>query len=341
MSPLNKFNANPHSLLILFFLAVTAVSCSCDEAVFSTNINLFASAVITDRDYILLGDRGNIFQSNDAAKSWKRVESNTRSALVSVCFPDSQNGWAVGQDGAVLHSTDKGKTWAFQVSGVHTYLLAVDFFDVLNGCAVGADSTVIMTADGGKTWSVSPFRAPSAFDDDPDFAEEYNLLAVSMIDASQVCVAGDGGRIFVTRDAGRSWTDVKSPLYDEEMMEGRNLYAMTYDNGVLYAAGIDCTFICSKDQGNTWTIIDTGYTDPDLFAIDMIGGTGIAAGSGGHVFLISDRGKQWELLKVPEKTTRSWLSGLDLRKTGQGNIICLLTGQNGVSGLYKNGKFSW
>ena len=312
-----------------------------DSGPASISGNLFAAAIISDSACILMGDRGKIFLSNDSAKTWRKVDSNTGSALVSVCFPDDKNGWAVGQGGVIIHTTDGGRTWTPQASGVDKDLLAVDFFDTDSGVAVGADSAVVMTADGGRTWNGSSFTIANEFEDDPDLAEEYNLFAVRMMDARQVCISGDGGRIFITRDAGQTWIDVKSPLYDEDMMTGRVLYSMAYDSGVLYAVGIDCTFVYSKDQGITWTIGDTGYTDPDLFSFDIVDGKGIAVGSGGNIIQTSDGGASWKMVQAPEKVTRSWLSGIDLRKDSSGNIIALVAGQDGAAGLFKDGSFNW
>ncbi len=162
-----------------------------------------------------------------------------------------------------------------------------------------------------------------------------------MMDEKQVCISGDSGRIFVTRDAGKTWIDVKSPLYDEDMMEGRFLYSMAYDSGFLYAVGIDCTFVYSKDLGNTWITGDTGCTDPDLFSMDIIDGHGIAVGSGGNIFETRDSGKTWTMIKTPEKVTQSWLSNMDLRKNTSGSITGVAAGQNGAAGFYINGNFNW
>ena len=133
----------------------------------------------------------------------------------------------------ILHTGDGGRTWAVQSSGVEAYLLDIDFVDPYHGVAVGADSTVVFTTDGGTTWQ------NAALGSSLDLAEEINLFAAVMMDEQKACIAGDGGRIFTSEDGGKGWVESKSPLYDEEMMEGRILYSMTYDSGILYAVGID------------------------------------------------------------------------------------------------------
>jgi len=335
------------SLLVLsaafltYFILTPVTSYADKNAPIPLSGNLFASAIISEGSYIIVGDRGKIYFTNDAAKTWKVIDSKTKNALASVSFSDDRTGWIAGQDGVILHSADGGKTWEPQVSGVNKYLLAVDFFDATNGVAVGADSAVIITVDGGKRWTKSPFKLPSDFEEDSDISEEFNLSTVKIMDAKHICIAGDGGRIFITEDTGKTWIDAKSPLYDEEMMEGKILYSMTYDSGILYAVGIDGTFIYSKDYGKTWIEANSGITQPDLYCIDMVDGIGLAAGSGGNIIRTSDRGETWHMVEVPEKVTQAWLSGITLKKCDSGTVKGLVVGQNGTAGIITDSKLAW
>ncbi len=299
------------------------------------DVNLFASAVLSETDSVMVGDRGKIFFSADGARTWKAVASGTKRALVAVCFPDDRHGWAVGQEGMMLHSEDGGRTWGVQASGVKAYLLDIDFIDPAHGFAVGADSTVVVTQDGGKSWKNASLSRSL------DLDEAINLFAVVAIEPHKACVAGDRGRIFITEDGGESWEESKSPLYDEEMMEGRILYAMAYDAGVLYAVGIDGAFVTSSDQGSTWVERETGFSGPELYCLDVVGGVGYAAGSGGHIIRTSDGGSTWSAVEVPKGVRRFWLSGLDLHRTASGDIQALIVGEDGTFGSLRNGAFSW
>jgi photosystem II stability/assembly factor-like uncharacterized protein len=297
--------------------------------------SLFATAVLSDSDYVMVGDRGKIFLSNDGAKSWKAVDSGTKVALSSVSFPDGQNGWIAGQAGVLLHSQDGGRTWEHQSSGVKAYLLDVDFFDARYGIAVGRDATVLATADGGMTWKRSPLKESTGLFDD------LNLFAAAVMDDRHACVVGDMGRIFITEDGGQTWSESKTPLYDEQMMMGRILYALAYDSGTLYAAGIDGTFVFSKDLGRSWTQGDTGLSKPDFYGIDVVGGVGLAAGSGGHVIQTTDGGSTWQVVDVPERVTRFWFSGVDLKGTPSGKVCGLVVGKRGTFGRFMNGSLTW
>jgi photosystem II stability/assembly factor-like uncharacterized protein len=295
------------------------------------DVNLFAAAVTSENRSILVGDRGKIFLSEDGARTWERIESGTKAALAAVCFPDGRHGWAAGQGGVILHSATGGRKWERQDSGEEAYILDIDFYDLHHGFAVGADSSALATADGGEIWKKVSLEVD----------EDLNLFAVAVIEPNKACIAGDGGRIFLTEDGGDNWVESKSPLYDEEMMEGRILYSMTYDSGILYAVGIDGVFVTSTDQGRTWKESETGFPGPELYCIDIVNGVGLAAGSGGHIIGTSDGGTTWRVMGVPEEIKRFWLSGIDLRETATGGIGGLLVGQDGTVGRLENGALSW
>jgi len=297
--------------------------------------SLFACAVISDTTRVMVGDRGRIFLSKDGAKTWESVDGGTTAALSSVCFPDRRHGWIVGQAGTLLHSADGGKTWEAQSAGVETYLLDVDFLDPLHGIAVGAETTVLTTADGGATWKPSPLKSSAGL------LGDLNLFAAVMMDPRSACIVGDMGWIFVTEDGGLHWSETKTSLYDDRLMMGRVLYALAYDSGTLYAAGIDSTFAVSKDRGRSWAMGDTGFSKPDLYGIDFVGKFGMAAGSGGHLIRTTDGGATWHAVDVPERIKRIWLNGMDLRQDGSGKVSGLIVGKDGTFGRIADGAVKW
>ena len=296
------------------------------------NGNLFAAAVISETRWVVTGDRGKIFLTHDSGKNWRLISCDTKNALASVSFPDKTHGWISGQNGTILHSTNGGETWRPQSSGVSAYLLSVYFFDALNGCASGTDDTVIVTTDKGQVWAKTPFE-PLPHQELPDagkdFTEPLNLYAIVMMAPKHMCVAGDGGRIFISKDTGQTWVDAQSPLYDKAMMEGKVIYALSYDSGTIYAAGVDSTLIFSKDQGLTWHESDTGYSEPDFYSISMINGIGIAVGSGGHVIRTYDHGSTWQHTVVPESVIGEAMSGAGMGLLSSGAPVAIVAGYGG------------
>jgi len=327
-------------LACILFIQVNSYAGDTPPAIRVTD-SLFSSAIISDTRSIIVGDKGKVFLCNDAGKTWKNITIPTKEPLSSVSFPDDHHGWITGQMGVILHSKDGGNTWKMQSSQTKKYLLGVDFLDPYKGFAVGEASLILKTIDGGKTWHQVNLNIPSDPEEESTIFESMTLFTVKMLDAENICIAGESGRIFLTKDAGLTWMAVKSPLYDEEMMEGKIIYAMAHDSGSLFAVGIDGAFIFSMDQGKTWQEGRTGLSEPELYGIDMDDNMGLAVGSGGHIIRTYDRGTTWEEINVPERITQAALIGIHLRKNDKGNVIGLVVGQNGRIGYYNNNKFNW
>jgi photosystem II stability/assembly factor-like uncharacterized protein len=303
--------------------------------------NLFAGAVLTDTDMLVVGDLGKAYLSSDAGKTWQEVQTPTRAALLDLSMNDDKSGWAAGQAGVILHTADGGKTWTVQKSGVEISLLGIHALDALHACAVGADSTVIVTEDGGATWvqAARPGAEPVREGESP--AAGFNLFGVRMTDPETICVSGYMGRIFLTKDAGKTWAEIKSPLYDAENQVGRTIFTLAGGaGGVIAAAGVDMAVLLSKDNAITWAETDAGVNEPEIFGIDLEGQTVLAAGSAGTVLVSSDAGATWKKTDVPEMLKRAWLSGVDLKSTPSG-IKGIIAGQYGITGIYENGNVSW
>ena len=303
--------------------------------------NLFAGAVLSEADLLVVGDLGKAYLSADRGKNWHEVQTPTRFALLDVSLNDDKSGWAAGQAGIILHTADGGKTWLAQKSGVEVSLLGIHSLDTFHACAVGADSTVIVTEDGGATWvkASRPGEEPAGQGQSP--AAGFNLFGVKMIDANTICVAGYMGRIFLTRDAGKTWAEMKSPLYDAVNQVGRTIFTLSGgEGGVIAAAGVDMAILLSKDDAMTWAETDAGIHEPEIFGIDLEGQAGLAAGSAGTVLVSSDSGTTWKKMDIPEMLKRAWLSDVDLKNTPSG-IKGLIVGQYGIIGIYENGNVSW
>jgi photosystem II stability/assembly factor-like uncharacterized protein len=98
-------------------------------------------------------------------------------SLHKICFLDSDNGWAVGENGTILHTVDGGQSWIKQVSGTSLALFDVQFFDMNVGYIIGGDndleenengtfserftSILLRTEDGGENWNSINIPTPN------------------------------------------------------------------------------------------------------------------------------------------------------------------------------------
>lgn len=86
-------------------------------------------------------------------KHWFPEKCPTKNDLSSVYFLDSLHGWAVGSYGIILKFD--GKNWIKQDSGKAWCLNSVFFTDLNNGWAVGSEGTILYTSNGGEIVSTN------------------------------------------------------------------------------------------------------------------------------------------------------------------------------------------
>lgn len=118
---------------------------------------------------------GFVVRTTDGARHWSSITSVSPEGLLSVSFPDSRHGWAVGYDGTVITTTDGGATWQAQNSGGDYQLEQVSFSDPRHGWALIGHLALLTTSDGGHSWSVVR----------PADTRDY-LTGVATVDSSSV-----------------------------------------------------------------------------------------------------------------------------------------------------------
>jgi len=208
--------------------------------------------------------------------------------LNDVDFPDTLNGWAVGNivdpnniyNPVIIHTGD-GTNWAFQTvpdvvdpNAINTgeILYGVDFISSNTGWTVGGYKDpntnnwhpVILNTTNGTTWNI---QTPA----DPN--DNYYLYDVDFVDSLTGWAAGDN-KIIYTQDGGNTWVT----QYTNSSFFLAVHFIDTARGWVLGRDGIFYT----TDGGNTWNrmpdinILYAGGSSYDIFFTDST--TGWAVG---------------------------------------------------------------
>lgn len=93
-----------------------------------------------------------LLKTTDGGDNWNVIDTNY--SLLSVQFPSSNIGYAVGFNGTIVKTTDTGNNWFPQTSGVSNSVSLNSIF-CLNDTicyAVGDSGTILKTTDGGNNW---------------------------------------------------------------------------------------------------------------------------------------------------------------------------------------------
>jgi photosystem II stability/assembly factor-like uncharacterized protein len=168
-----------------------------------------------------------ILTSTDGGASWTVVSDAAPVSEISFLTP--QTGWGISPDGTTLYRTsDGGETWQ-QVplpspnGGSHsgagtrpTLSMPVFFGDrgVLLAVPLSGNAVIETTSDAGQSWNRqnAPFRPEPVYPQIAATTVEPSCSQCSItthepfaIVTSSDWVYWDGGRVYTTRDAGRTW----------------------------------------------------------------------------------------------------------------------------------------
>jgi photosystem II stability/assembly factor-like uncharacterized protein len=120
----------------------------------------------------------------------------------------------------------------------------------------------------------------------------YDVQAVT---PDKAIIAGYGGKILTTDDAGRSWnvseTGTENAIYKTRMVDANNGWAV----------GQGGTVLKTTDGGKTWKKVDTG-SDASLFSMYVVSPQKVVAvGEKATVLSTEDGGATWKITKIKAK----------------------------------------
>ena len=243
---------------------------------------------------------GGVCLSEDGGKTWHKSNMGmdetapTHILLDPNSPPDARVLYVAGFGRGVYKSADGGKSWTLKNQGITQtqpfawrLALAADgtLYAVIarrseDGSIGNAnDGALYFSKDGAEHWNPMPLpqgvNGPNALTVDPKSPQRLYLAAW----ARALGTHGDGGGIFLSEDAGRTWR----PVFDRD----RHVYDVTVDpndSSILYASGFESSAWRSNDRGEHWSRIP-GFnfkwsyrvipdpTDPKQIYITTFGGS--------------------------------------------------------------------
>ena len=248
-----------------------------------------AAKVVCSLVLCLLAAASAVAQSG----AWTKQPAGTMAWLHSVFFFDQNRGWAAGSKGTLLYTADGGRTWKATAASTDDVVRDVFFVDEKNGwlvCEVNAyqlqnvddpRSYLMKTTDGGAKWTRVEIKG---------FDVDAILVRAVFSHGGRGWAFGEAGAIFTTRDAGETWTRLRSPT--RRLLLGGTF--LDDDRGWVVGAG--ATIIQTSDGGDTWyqsalpgVEKSVRFTATSFFDNRL----GWAVGSAGSVYRTTNGGRTW------------------------------------------------
>ena len=222
----------------------------------------------------VLNYKGGVCRSEDGGRNWSKSnngmpETAPTHILLDPNSPVNARVLYVAAFGrGVYKSTDDGKTWAQKNQGITqsqpfawrlarssegTLYLLIARRSEDGSIGNSGDGALYRSTDGAEHWQPVSLpkgtNAPNGLAVDPRDSNRLYLAAWARASG----VHGDGGGIFLSEDAGKTWKQV--------LEKDRHVYDVVIDPvdaNILYAAGFESSAWRSTDRGVHWTRIP-GY----------------------------------------------------------------------------------
>lgn len=269
---------------------------------------MLAVALAGDR-LVAAGERGIIIYSDDHGATWTQSVVPVSVVLTSLFFVSREIGWAAGHDGVLLQTTDAGVSWHKQFDGrVANQAVLKD----LQGRVEVARVAVEKADANSREAATAALDAWTAALDDAKAGAEFGpsrpLLGLWFRGASEGLAVGAFGQMFHTSDGGKSWVSRGGRISNPDGFHYNAITAL--DDGSLMVAGEAGKLRRSRDQGETWETLDTGYSGHLYGVLGLPNATLLAFGFAGNAFRSDDSGKTWKAL--PRLTTKTLVGGCAL-----------------------------
>jgi photosystem II stability/assembly factor-like uncharacterized protein len=236
------------------------------------------------------GDGGQVWHTEDSARSWTPQPAGINDNVSDLFFRDKENGYLLAGN-RVLTTDDGGASWrearrftAAEFGGAEPELYSVRFADKKKGWIVGnlargediLDSLVLHTTDGGATWQRQ--RVPA--DDE--------LIHLDLDGDKRGWIVGDKGTILRTTDGGETWTRLRTgtnaTLFHVEFLDDERGWVV----------GARGTILRTIDGGDTWLTVVTPVAHGTLLSVSFANADeGWIVGRGGVILRSSDGGRTW------------------------------------------------
>lgn len=312
-----------------------------------TDARLRGVSAVSPRVAWASGARGTVLRTTDAGATWNRLTVGGAAALDfrDVDAIDETTAYILsigsGEQSRIYKTRDGGASWTLQFTNTDPkgFYDAMTFWDEAHGLVVG-DSidermAILVTENGGTTWTPVPRSVlPPALSNEGAFAASGSNIAVRGNSEAWIATgAALKSRVLHTRDRGRSWSIVDTPLASGRSSGIFSIAFRDSRHGVIvggdYSKESDAldNVATTSDGGETWKLVTAKGLSGFRSAVKFVPGTKatwVAVGPRGADLSIDD-GLTWTPMPLGES-----IPGFDALSFVPGQPVAWASGANGA-----------
>jgi photosystem II stability/assembly factor-like uncharacterized protein len=267
---------------------LSGVSLSTDNGInwFEANTGLVATTVldlkISNGSVITGTYQCGVSKSIDNGNSWKATNLNFANNSIYKLAINNNNIFAALYFGNEVYlSQDNGENWkaVSQIPKKKTQFLIYNI-SIFNDIIFASTSEgLFKSVNNGTNWT--------ELDTNLIVTKTY-IECFTSIDT--IIYAGTNNGLYISSNKGNNWTLQDSTIKNITCFEvnGNNIYAGTYENGVLL----------STDNGLNWTEINKGNPNKYIKSLTSIGSNFFAGTYDGGIYLSTNNGLNWSSINT-------------------------------------------
>ncbi|GAB4022293.1 WD40/YVTN/BNR-like repeat-containing protein [Spirosoma koreense] len=279
----------------------------------------FRAVSVASADVVWIGGtKGTFVRTTDGGRTWQTgtVPDAQACDFRDVQAIDAQTAYLMSAGPAekglarLYKTTNGGQSWSllYQTQQTGVFFDNLDFWDKDHGIVmsdpIDGKWFILTTDDGGQSWQpVAPAAIPSMEPSEAAFAASGTSLVVQ--GKRNVWIASGGGhlgRVFRSRDRGRTWTVATTPLPGGEATGLFGMHFFSDKNGMVVGGNYKeeqktgPNAAITRDGGQTWQLVSP--TDPPGLkeAVTLLPGDRLLAIGPSGTSLSADQGQTWQRL---------------------------------------------
>jgi photosystem II stability/assembly factor-like uncharacterized protein len=170
-----------------------------------SNVNLNAVLFTNDTKGWIIGEKGQIFFTNDGGQNWQTQKSWVEEDLMAISCPQTNVCWITGNNGVVLRTKNSGKSWKRISKPDSNDFSSLFFISKNEGWVAGENGVILHTENGGKTWQKTQVNIKLSPNTKSPFDQPLSINFIKFTDKQNGWLATSSG-IAYTKDSGKTWT---------------------------------------------------------------------------------------------------------------------------------------